>query len=127
MTEDEVRLIAEKVVKNALSKSNSLTQLAAAGSELVDQSSAHLEKSMDALEASTSHYLNSIRQSRVAAVSEINAILAPLKEIRQFFLGSDHSAEIARLREFIELCERLKKLKDDGTLDAVSDSILKLC
>jgi hypothetical protein len=30
-----------------------------------------------------------------------------------------------RLREFVELCERLQKLKESGFLDAVADTMIK--
>jgi hypothetical protein len=52
--------------------------------------------------------------------------MTALGDVRQFFLEDDYKKEIARLHEFIDLCERLKALKEEGLLDAVSDIILKL-
>ena len=34
--------------------------------------------------------------------------------------------EIARLKEFVDLCERLQRLKRDGVLDALANTIIKL-
>jgi hypothetical protein len=53
-------------------------------------------------------------------------LLTALKDVRTFFLEGDYEKQIDRLREFIDLCERLKALKDSGTLDAIADTILKL-
>jgi hypothetical protein len=62
----------------------------------------------------------------MSVVSETSAMTGPLREVRQFFLGSDYDAEIKRLREFVDLCERLNKLKESGFLDSVADTMLKL-
>jgi hypothetical protein len=71
-------------------------------------------------------HLEEVRDNRMAQVREINETLKLHKEIRQFFLEKDYEAEKMRLAEFIGLCERLKVLKDDGTLDAVAETIIKL-
>jgi hypothetical protein len=73
-----------------------------------------------------SEFINELRAMRMGATREAAEIIAPLQEIRQFFLGKQHDQEIARLREFVELCERLQKLKQDGFLDAVADTMIKL-
>ena len=70
--------------------------------------------------------LEDIRQTRFSMVSEVNHMTKELKEVRQFFLGSDYKEEISRLREFVELCERLQKLKSSGMLDAIGDTMIKL-
>ena len=62
----------------------------------------------------------------MTTTTEVAAMLKPLEDVRQFFLGKDHEAEVARLREFVDLCERLQKLKQSGFLDTVADTMLKL-
>jgi hypothetical protein len=52
--------------------------------------------------------------------------MANLREVRAFFLDKDYATELARLREFVEVCERLKLLKDCGFLDTVADTMLRL-
>ena len=67
-----------------------------------------------------------LRASRMSAVSEVQATLSAMKDIRKFFLESDYEKEIKRLGEFVALCKELKALKEDGTLDALCDVTLKL-
>ena len=70
--------------------------------------------------------MENIRQTRVAIGFESKQLLAECGDVRKFFLSDDHAREIAKLREFIELAERLRALKNDGTLDRLADTILKL-
>ena len=52
--------------------------------------------------------------------------LKALRELRQFFLESEHEREMMRLNEFVSMAERLAKLAKDGTLEKVADVMLKL-
>ncbi len=90
--------------------------------ELVEGIGAEMEK----FRADTKRYLEDIRGSRFAVVTETAQMTNSLKEVRQFFLGGDYKEEIGRLREFVELCERLEKLKASGFLDLVADTMLRL-
>lgn len=81
---------------------------------------------MEKCRADLKIYIEDIRRSRMAVVTEISQISSGLREVRQFFLGGDYKEEIERLRTFVELCERLEKLKASGFLDAVADTMLKL-
>lgn len=81
---------------------------------------------MEDFHAKLKMWLDDIRVSRMNFVSETNQILTPLKDVRQFFLGYNYAEEIARLKEFVELCERLQKLKESGFLDTVADTMIRL-
>jgi hypothetical protein len=81
---------------------------------------------MEDFNARTKAALDDVRQTRFAFVTEITQMLHPLRELRQFLLGSDYETEITRLSTFVDLCERLQKLKKDGTLDAIADTMIKL-
>lgn len=70
--------------------------------------------------------LKEIRMFRMAFDTETKLVMAALKDVRQFFLNENHETEVARLKEFVELCERLQKLKASGFLDTVADTMLKL-
>lgn len=70
--------------------------------------------------------LTTVRTKRMSTVAEAAATVAALKEVRAFFLGKDYREEITRLNEFIDVCERLKKLKDSGFLDTVADTMIRL-
>lgn len=79
-----------------------------------------------ALKPTKKALVEELRSMRMTSAAEVAATLKPLEDLRKFFLGSEHEKEIARLREFVELCERLEKLKASGFLDTVADTLLKL-
>jgi hypothetical protein len=81
---------------------------------------------LEGLKPMRKEMVEEIRGMRESVTAEVASTLKPLEDIRRFFLGPEHDKEIARLREFVELCERLKKLKDEGFLDSVADTLLKL-
>lgn len=70
--------------------------------------------------------IDELRGLRMTATTEVAAMIKPLEDLRKFFLGAEHDKEIERLREFVDLCERLEKLKQSGFLDTVADTMLKL-
>jgi hypothetical protein len=70
--------------------------------------------------------LKDLRMLRMAFTNEGKLILQEAKDIRKFFLDETHQVEIAQLKEFVDVCERLEGLKKRGTLDALVDVILKL-
>ncbi len=80
---------------------------------------------LDWLEQSEKHLL-AIRQTRIAIGLEASKLLSECGDVRKFFVSDDHDKEITKLREFVELAERLRALKNDGTLDKLADTILKL-
>ena len=67
-----------------------------------------------------------IRSVRMSTVTEVQASLVALRDVRKFFLESDYEKEIKRLGDFVALCKELKTLKEDGTLDALCDTALRL-
>lgn len=70
--------------------------------------------------------LKTFRMTRMAFDTEQRRLLGELRDVRQFFLDKDYETERARLKEFVEVCERLKALKESGFLDTVSDTMLRL-
>jgi hypothetical protein len=70
--------------------------------------------------------LTDYRMTRMAIGTEANLLLKECGDVRKFFLSDDHDKEVTKLREFVELAERLRALKNDGTLDKLADTILKL-
>ena len=81
---------------------------------------------MEKFRADNKRYLEDIRSVRFAMVAETSQMTGALKEVRQFFLGGDYKEEISKLKEFVELCERLQALKESGFLDNVADTMLRL-
>jgi hypothetical protein len=70
--------------------------------------------------------ISEVRTSRMTIVREVQQSLSALKDVRKFFLDSDYGEEMARLENFVGVCEQLRALKDDGTLDAVGDLAIRL-
>lgn len=70
--------------------------------------------------------LKDMRDTRMVINSELSLLMKPLEDLRRFFLGPDYEKEMARMKDFIDLCERLKALKDSGFLDSVADTMLRL-
>jgi len=81
---------------------------------------------MDEFERVTKAAVQTVRSQRMTTVSECSSVVNALKDVRQFFLGPDYEREQKRLVEFVDLCERLKRLKDSGFLDTVADTMIRL-
>lgn len=75
---------------------------------------------------SSDQRLKSLREFRMAFDGETRHLMTALREVRTFFLDKNHDADVLRLKEFVDLCERLQKLKQSGFLDTVADTMLKL-
>jgi hypothetical protein len=121
--------LAVKVVAQINREPHQLTALARAAFDarnVLEENMSQIGPVMIDFNARVKTALEDVRQARMAVVGEIAHLLLPLKEVRQFFLGKDYDQEIARLKEFTSLCERLAALKKDGTLDAIADTIIKL-
>ena len=93
---------------------------------IIDELMQGIGGDMEKFRADTKRYLEDIRKTRFAIVTETSQMTGALKEVRQFFLGGDYKEEINRLKEFVDLCERLQILKESGFLDNVADTMLKL-
>jgi hypothetical protein len=71
-------------------------------------------------------HLEEIRLTRMTMLTETAQMSRSLREIRQFFIGPDYHNELQRLKDFVELCERLHQLKANGFLDKIADTMLNL-
>lgn len=124
-SEDLYRVIADEITK--LPKETRPNVKAAEDARrIIGELLMGIGADMDRFRSDTKRYLEEIRQTRFAVVKEAADMTSPLREVRQFFLGSDYKEEITRLREFVDLCERLHKLKESGFLDSVADTMLRL-
>jgi len=80
----------------------------------------------DLLEPEIHKLVNRIRTARMTTVRELKTALTEMKDVRKFFLDKEYKTEIERLEKFVDLGERLRALIKDGTMDMITDSILKL-
>jgi len=71
-------------------------------------------------------YLNDVRNTRLAAVAELHSVKSSVEDLRKCFGSAEHTEEIKRMREFVEVSERIQKLQDNGFLDAVVEVMLKM-
>lgn len=115
-----------KMVDMLNDKTMSLAHQSAAARKFLDWHCDHVRLAWMEWKEQSKEVLEDIRQTRVAIEFESRKLLSECADVRKFFLGEEHTNEVAKLREFIELCERLRALKNDGTLDKIADTILKL-
>lgn len=124
-SDDVFRLLAEEAAKLP-KETRPNVQAAEDARKIITELLQGIGGEMDKFKANSALYLQDIRGVRFAVVTETAQMTKELKEVRQFFLGSDYKEQIERLREFVDLCERLQKLKECGFLDSVADTMLRL-
>jgi len=71
-------------------------------------------------------WVQDIRQTRFFICGEIQQTKRDAEDLRRFFGSSEHDKQIEKMKEFVEVCERLKQLKDSGFLDAIVETMIKL-
>ena len=123
---EEVQQLICDEIKKLPSETRPVVVAAQDARRIVDELTTGIVGDMDKFRTNGKQHLEEIRQTRFAMVGEVSQMTGALKELRQFFLGNDYATEIARLKEFVGLCERLQELKSSGFLDAVADTLLKL-
>jgi len=129
-TDDEMRLdVGRKIVKEVVKNKSRDEEIA----EGVREARAYLESCMNTMrkewfdwQATADGSVRDLRQFRMALTSESKQIAEACKDVRGFLMSDAHAEEMRRLQEFVALCERLRDLKNDGTLGYVVDAILKI-
>src|SRR6516164_3770554 len=84
-----------------------------AAQESLEWSVTHFAKSWHNWGETANERLQDLRMWRMSFNSEVKQLLTDAADIRKFFLDDKHIEEVRRLKEFVELCERLKALKAD--------------
>lgn len=126
---DPVDLAAEMVLaiqKNAPKEISDLVRIAIDARTALKESTDGMGEIITAFDRVTKSAQQDIRNTRMSIVAECSHMVNALKDVRQFFLGPDYERETKRLADFVDLCERLKRLKDSGFLDTVADTMLRL-
>lgn len=70
--------------------------------------------------------IEKIRDVRMTVTAEMRQAGDALRDVRKFFFERDYDIEMERLERFIHACQEIKKLKEDGTFDAICDSSIRL-
>lgn len=115
-----------KATQTTLDRDNQLLNNALDARAAMDVMSDSWKKTWFDFQHDSSHRLAEMRSTRFAFDTEIRQLMSSMREVRQFFLDKDYEKERDRLKEFVELCERLKALKESGFLDQIADTLLKL-
>lgn len=104
----------------------SLVERAKEATAALDYIANHYKKSWIEVSDLLASAIGEIRGKRFAVEAETKQMLSALGDIRKFFFDEKHEVEVQRLLQFVDLCERLQKLKECGFLDAIADTILTL-
>ena len=70
--------------------------------------------------------IKNIRDHRQTISVELKKSLEIMKEVREFLLDKEHAEEMEKFKELVGWAAKLKKYSEDGTLDALVDTALKL-
>lgn len=105
----------------------------AVASEELAESRAQLQSSInelmvmsDKIQKTLHQQIQDVRATRFALVSETAQMMDSLREVRKFFLDNSHQEEVTKLRAFVSLCNDLRLLATDGSLDKIIEAILRL-
>ena len=123
---DDVKAMICEQINNLHKETRPNVKAAEDARKIINELTEGISEDMGKFRSDTKRYLEDIRSTRFAMVTEAAHMTGPLKEVRQFFLGGDYKEEITRLKDFVDLCERLQKLKESGFLDSVADTMLGL-
>lgn len=94
--------------------------------EVMQDSANDLCSLQDFINPKLTQVVKKVRDTRMTVTTELNKALKSMGDVRKFFLESDYREEMKRLKEFVELGERMRELILDGTMDAVVDTAIKL-
>jgi hypothetical protein len=118
--------VHERDIKEGLKSTSALSERAQEAIAAVRYLSTEMQGPYAEFEEFIKRAIGTIRDQRMSLSTETRLLMNSLREVRQFFLEGDYEMQMRRLNEFVELCERLKVLKDSGFLDTVAETILKL-
>lgn len=124
--EESLRQFLYREISKLPDKVNPHVKAAQDARKIIEELCQGIGGEMENFESNTRRHIETIRSKRMTMVAEAAQMVTALKEVRQFFLGADYKDEIERLSHFIDLCERLYKLKQSGFLDTIADTMLSL-
>jgi len=124
--DDVKRVICDEISRLPQHSAGPAVRAAEDARKIMDELLDGIGAKMERFKSDAKLYINDIRQIRFAVVSEVGKISSELGDVRNFLMGPDHDEQVKRLTEFVNLCERLQALKDNGFLDRVTDTMLRL-
>lgn len=124
--DDVRRVICDEISKLPQHHAGPVVKAAEDARKVIDELLHGIGEEMEKFKADAKLYIDDIRQTRFAVVSEVGQMKSGLSDVRNFLMGPDHDEQIRRLTEFVELCERLNALRNSGFLDRMVDTMLRL-
>lgn len=121
--------ISKKVLKMTDKLGNAEVELAIQvkqAREFMDWSVNHMKRDWFDWSEASSKAIREAQMARMAIERESKALVTACADVRDFFGSPEHEERTKKIKEFVEVCERLKALKDSGFLDSIADTILKL-
>ena len=122
----EIASESAKRFEKSVDDTETLIERARKASEAVEYLVTHIRKDWCDYEDFILGALKRIRAEKSAIEIETKQTLSALGDVRKFFLDPRHEEEVVKLREFVEVCERLQRLKESGFLEDICDCILRL-
>lgn len=127
---DKVNLLiaadAVKQEQQIAPQEEELTKRTLNARDALNKAVAGIGECLDKVKPLCRDYTKELGVMRTEAHGRINDAKKDILELRALFLGADYELEMARIKEYIDVCERLKALKDAGILDDVAQTLLKL-
>lgn len=120
---------AKVMIKEADARPDQITDLlnkTLAAKEALFAAMNDLGETVHGFKKTTDDYSKDLHAFKASVILDLGAAKKEMADVRKFFLEKEHVTEIDRLKEFLDLCDRFKKLKDEGVLDVITDCILKL-
>jgi len=124
--EDNVDVFIGAYMENLAAEMEVATKAVANAKKEYQKTFNEMKAMSDVLTPLMQEQIKEVRSARMSVVNEFQSMLASMKEVRKFFLEAEHDKEVARLKEFVSLCDRMIELKKSGMLDAIGDTIIKI-
>jgi len=122
----DIEVVAIDIAKERLATLKGLAEQAEQCSATMRAQVREIGGACHEVAALTTKAIQEVRSARMALVAETTVLLASLKDVRSFFFDDRHADEVKRLSDFVQIVERLRQQKENGTLDAIADTILAL-
>lgn len=117
-------LIAEAETK--LEKLQKLRDEANEAVQLLFESTSGMGAVVQKFSDDSKQWVQDIRQTRFFICGELQQTKRDAEDLRRFFGSSEHDKQLEKMKEFVDVCEKLKQLKDSGFLDSVVETMIKL-
>jgi hypothetical protein len=111
---------------STIERTKQLVDIAFHSKIAMDEINDGFRKSYEEFSSVTNDALKSFIQTRMTCIREMNEVKSTLKDLRNFLCDDKHDQEIARLRELVDLIDRLLEHKKSGNLELLVEAAIRL-